>query len=80
MRTHLALSLAACGIPALATTPASAQFIGFDEFTDQLRAGRIYVSDGRSHLLDFTVDDTAMGVSGSIDTAGRFIQALVAPP
>lgn len=39
--------------------------LDFDEFTEQLRAGRIYVSDGRSHILDFAVDDAAMGVDGS---------------
>jgi hypothetical protein len=34
-------------------------------FVDALRAGRTYVSDGRSHLMDFAVNGARMGVDGS---------------
>jgi hypothetical protein len=33
----------------------------FDGFLDALRRGATYVSDGRTHLLDFTVDGTPVG-------------------
>ena len=39
--------------------------LDFDDFTDQLRAGRLYVGDGRSHIIDFEVDDVRMGEAGS---------------
>lgn len=36
-----------------------------EAFRSGLRAGRAYVSDGRSHLLEFRVDDVAVGEDGS---------------
>ena len=33
----------------------------YDEWCEAIRRGRNYVSDGRSHLLDFKVNDLAMG-------------------
>jgi hypothetical protein len=37
----------------------------FPAWLDALRQGRSYVSDGRSHLIDLTVDGQAVGESGS---------------
>jgi hypothetical protein len=38
--------------------------LDFDTWCDGLRLGRSYVSDGRSHLLEFKVNDTAVGENG----------------
>jgi hypothetical protein len=37
----------------------------FPGWLDALRSGRSYVSDGKSHLLDFTVDSVGVGRGGS---------------
>src|SRR5205085_1509434 len=37
----------------------------FERWVDALRAGRSYVSDGKSHLIDFTVNGLPVGRSGS---------------
>lgn len=37
----------------------------YDAWCEGLRQGRAYVSDGRSHLLDFHLNDVAMGENGS---------------
>jgi hypothetical protein len=34
-------------------------------FVDSIRTGRSYVSDGRSHLMDFSVDGVEVGAQGS---------------
>ncbi|MEO6807748.1 MAG: CehA/McbA family metallohydrolase [Isosphaeraceae bacterium] len=39
--------------------------LDFDRYTEGIKLGRSYVSDGRSHLIDFQVDDVAVGESGS---------------
>ncbi|APW60247.1 hypothetical protein BSF38_01714 [Paludisphaera borealis] len=39
--------------------------LDFDRWCQGLKDGRSYVGDGRSHLIDFTVDDRAMGEEGS---------------
>jgi hypothetical protein len=39
--------------------------LDYDAWVRGLREGRAYASDGRSHLLDFRVEDKAMGVDGS---------------
>jgi hypothetical protein len=39
--------------------------LDFDTWCEGLRLGRSYVSDGRSHLLEFKVNDTAVGEKGS---------------
>ena len=39
--------------------------LSFPAWLDALRDGRSYVSDGRSHLIDFTVDAQAVGANGS---------------
>jgi len=39
--------------------------LDYDAWVRGLREGRSYVSDGRSHLLDFKVDDVAVGTNGS---------------
>ena len=39
--------------------------LNFDAYTDKLREGASYVSDGKSHLMDFTVDNVALGAHGS---------------
>ena len=37
----------------------------YDEWCEGIRQGRNYVSDGRSHLLDFKINGAAMGENGS---------------
>jgi hypothetical protein len=39
--------------------------LDFDEWCEGIRLGRNYVSDGRSHLLEFKVNDAALGENGS---------------
>ncbi|SIO12175.1 hypothetical protein SAMN05444166_2565 [Singulisphaera sp. GP187] len=39
--------------------------LDFDRWVDGIKLGRSYVSDGKSHLVDFRVDDVAVGESGS---------------
>lgn len=39
--------------------------LGYDEWCEGIRQGRNYVSDGRSHLMDFKVNQTALGEQGS---------------
>lgn len=39
--------------------------LDFDRWCDGLRDGRSYVSDGRSHLIDFTVGGRRVGTQGS---------------
>ena len=48
-------------------------------FVDAIAAGRSYVSDGRSHLMDFRVDGVEVGAQGSevrLERAGRVRVAL----
>jgi len=47
--------------------------LSYRGFIEAIRAGRSYVSDGRSHLLDFRVDGTELGTRGGearLDRAG----------
>lgn len=37
----------------------------FDEWAEGLKLGRTYVSEGKSHLLDFKVNETAVGAQSS---------------
>jgi hypothetical protein len=37
----------------------------FDDWCEGIKRGRAYVSDGKSHLFDFRVNDVDMGVKGS---------------
>jgi hypothetical protein len=37
----------------------------YDNYTKAVRDGAVYVSDGRSHLMDFAVNGNEMGVKGS---------------
>src|SRR5204862_5251096 len=39
--------------------------LDFDAWCEGIREGRNYVSDGRSHLLEFKVNDSAVGDKGS---------------
>ena len=39
--------------------------LNYNAWCEGVRQGRTYVSDGRSHILDFQVDDTEVGVDGS---------------
>jgi hypothetical protein len=39
--------------------------LDFDRWCEGIKDGRSYVSDGKSHLVDFRVDDVALGESGS---------------
>jgi hypothetical protein len=38
--------------------------LGFDGFCDEIKKGRSYVSDGRSHLIDFAVNGLEAGTKG----------------
>ncbi len=39
--------------------------LDYNEWCESIRQGRNYVSDGKSHLLDFKVNNTALGEKGS---------------
>ncbi len=39
--------------------------LNYDEWCEGIRQGRNYVGDGRSHLLEFKLNDAAMGENGS---------------
>jgi hypothetical protein len=39
--------------------------LDYDQWCEGVRTGRNYVSDGKSHLIDFKVDDQAIGEHGS---------------
>lgn len=39
--------------------------LSYDRWADGIRAGRSYVTDGKSHLIDFRVNDSAIGVGAS---------------
>jgi hypothetical protein len=39
--------------------------LDFDRWTEGIKKGRCYVSDGKSHLLDFAVDGKAVGIGDS---------------
>ncbi len=39
--------------------------LDFDGFTEKLKAGATYVSDGRSHIYDFKVENTMLGDNNS---------------
>jgi hypothetical protein len=39
--------------------------LSYSGWLEALRAGRSYVSDGRSHLMDFSVDDVEVGTNAS---------------
>ncbi|MEX2015287.1 MAG: CehA/McbA family metallohydrolase [Candidatus Hydrogenedentales bacterium] len=46
--------------------------LNFDAFADAVRDGEVYVSDGRSHILDFAVDGHRLSTDGrEIDIADR---------
>ena len=48
--------------------------LDYADWCEGIRRGRNYVGDGRSHLLDFTVNDVRMGENGSelqLSAAGR---------
>ncbi|MEQ1859973.1 MAG: CehA/McbA family metallohydrolase [Chthoniobacteraceae bacterium] len=39
--------------------------LNYDDWCEGIRAGRAYVSDGKSHLMEFKADDVALGERGS---------------
>ena len=39
--------------------------LSYDAWCEGIRAGRAYVSDGKSHLMDFRANDVALGENGS---------------
>lgn len=39
--------------------------LDFDAYTQKIKEGANYVSDGLSHIVDFKVDDAEMGIDGS---------------
>jgi hypothetical protein len=39
--------------------------LGYDSYLDALKKGRSYVSDGRAHIIDFTVNGLEMGTHNS---------------
>jgi hypothetical protein len=48
--------------------------LDYDAWCEGIRRGRNYVSDGKSHLMDFTVNSVAMGTGNSelrLDRAGK---------
>jgi hypothetical protein len=48
--------------------------VNFDDWVEGIKRGRCYVSDGKSHLLDFTVNGTGVGLKDSevkLDKPGK---------
>src|SRR5690349_1653234 len=46
--------------------------LSYSDWVEALRAGRSYVSDGRSHLMDFSVNDVEVGTNASeVKLAGK---------
>ena len=45
--------------------------LDFDAWAEGIKQGRSYVSDGKSHLLDFQVDDVAVGGEQRLDQPGK---------
>ncbi|HZS06695.1 MAG TPA: CehA/McbA family metallohydrolase [Blastocatellia bacterium] len=45
--------------------------LNYDAWVDGVRAGRAYVSDGKSHLMDFSVNGLAAGMQGSEVKLGK---------
>ena len=45
--------------------------LDFDSWAEGIKQGRSYVSDGKSHLMDFAVNGTEAGVDGSEVRLGR---------
>jgi hypothetical protein len=45
--------------------------LDFDKWTEGIKQGRSYVGDGRSHLIDFKVNERAVGTEGSELTLAR---------
>ncbi len=39
--------------------------LSFNDFAEGIKKGRTYTSEGKSHILDFKVNDVEMGVNGS---------------
>ena len=39
--------------------------LNYDDWCEGIRKGRNYVSDGKSHLMDFSIDSKALGENGS---------------
>ncbi len=39
--------------------------LDFDQIVDELKAGRSYISDGKSHIIDFRVNDLELGMKDS---------------
>ena len=39
--------------------------LDYDDWCEGIRQGRSYVSDGKSHLMDFKVNDAAWARAGS---------------
>ena len=42
-----------------------AERLSYDAWCEGIRAGRAYVSDGKSHLIDFKANDLELGIKGS---------------
>lgn len=59
-----------------------AKGLNFDDWAEGIKRGRSYVSDGKSHLMDFRVNDLEVGLKGSevrLDKPGAVqVKALVA--
>lgn len=45
--------------------------LNFDAFVDEIKKATVYVSDGRSHIIDFKVNDAPMGGKTHLNGAGK---------
>ena len=62
----------------LGRTYAKLDRLTYRGWIDAVAAGRSYVSDGLSHLMDFTVDGVAVGADdGTVRTSGNTVEARV---
>ncbi len=55
----------------LGRTYARLDHLTFDDWLEAMRHGRSYVSDGRSHLMDFAADGVAVGTRDVTSASGR---------
>jgi hypothetical protein len=61
----------------LGRTYAKLDRLTFRGWLEAMRAGRSYVSDGFSHLMDFAVDGVEAGGDGTVTAAGPTVEAAV---
>jgi len=55
------------------------QKLDYDLWCEGIREGKCYVSDGRSHLIDFKVNNLNVGENGSGDQTDQPVESARPP-